>query len=153
MSKIVLQNDDATNNLGRDIAKKIIASKNTSIEIHLEGDLGAGKTFLTRSIIQNSGWHDIVKSPTYTLCEEYELKDLLFFHIDLYRTNEAQDIDIFDLDRNVGSKKIIIIEWPERLQVTRAYDLKIFFEQIADGREISITSNNNDFKEWNENYK
>ena len=63
MSKIVLQNDDATNNLGRDIAKKIIASKNTSIEIHLEGDLGAGKTFLTRSIIQNSGWQDIVKSP------------------------------------------------------------------------------------------
>ena len=110
MSKIVLQNDDATNNLGRDIAKKIIASKNTSIEIHLEGDLGAGKTFLTRSIIQNSGWQDIVKSPTYTLCEEYELKDLLFFHIDLYRTNEAQDIDIFDLDRNVDSKKIIIIK-------------------------------------------
>ena len=70
MSKIVLQNDDATNNLGRDIAKKIIASKSTSIEIHLEGDLGAGKTFLTRSIIQNSGWQDIVKSPTYTLCEE-----------------------------------------------------------------------------------
>lgn len=153
MSKIVLQNDDATNNLGRDIAKKIIASKNTSIEIHLEGDLGAGKTFLTRSIIQNSGWQDIVKSPTYTLCEEYELKDLLFFHIDLYRTNEAQDIDIFDLDRNVDSKKIIIIEWPERLQVTRAYDLKIIFEHITDGREISITSNNNDFKEWDENYK
>ncbi|MDB2582815.1 tRNA (adenosine(37)-N6)-threonylcarbamoyltransferase complex ATPase subunit type 1 TsaE [Gammaproteobacteria bacterium] len=153
MSKIVLQNDDATNNLGRDIAKKIIASKNTSIEIHLEGDLGAGKTFLTRSIIQNSGWQDIVKSPTYTLCEEYELKDLLFFHIDLYRTNEAQDIDIFDLDRNVDSKKIIIIEWPERLQVKRAYDLKIIFEHIADGREILITSNNNDFKEWNENYK
>jgi tRNA threonylcarbamoyladenosine biosynthesis protein TsaE len=153
MSKIVLQNDDATNNLGRDIAKKIIASKNTSIEIHLEGDLGAGKTFLTRSIIQNSGWQDIVKSPTYTLCEEYELKDLLFFHIDLYRTNEAQDIDIFDLDRNVDSKKIIIIEWPERLQFKRAYDLKIIFEHIADGREISITSNNNDFKEWNENYK
>ena len=131
MSKIVLQTDDATNNLGRDIAKKIIASKSTFIEIHLQGDLGAGKTFLTRSIIQNSGWQDIVKSPTYTLCEEYELKDLLFFHIDLYRTNEAQDIDIFDLDRNVDSKKIIIIEWPERLQVKRAYDLKIIFEHIA----------------------
>ena len=51
------------------------------------------------------------------------------------------------------TKKIIIIEWPERLQVKRAYDLKIIFEHIADGREISITSNNNDFKEWNENYK
>ena len=53
----------------------------------------------------------------------------------------------------LAKKKIIIIEWPERLQVKRAYDLKIIFEHIADGREISITSNNNDFKEWNENYK
>ena len=152
MTKIILQNDDATNNLGRDIAKKIIASKNNSIEIHLQGDLGAGKTFLTRSIIQNSGWQDIVKSPTYTLCEEYELKGLLFLHIDLYRTNEAQDIDIFDLERSVDSKKIIIIEWPERLQIKRAYDLKIIFKHIADGREISIISNNNNFKEWNEDY-
>ncbi|MDA7747962.1 tRNA (adenosine(37)-N6)-threonylcarbamoyltransferase complex ATPase subunit type 1 TsaE [Gammaproteobacteria bacterium] len=153
MTKLILQNDDATNNIGKDIAQKIINSKNNSIEIHLEGDLGAGKTFLTRSIIQNSGWQDIVKSPTYTLCEEYELKDLLFLHIDLYRTNEAQDIDIFDLERSVDSKKIIIIEWPERLQVKRIYDLKITFEHITDGREISITSNNSDFKEWNEDYK
>ena len=69
----------------------------------------------------------MVKSPTYTLCEEYDLGEILFLHIDLYRTNEAQDIDIFDLNRGSHKKKIILIEWPERLQFERKFDLKINF--------------------------
>ena len=80
---------------------------------------------MTRSIINKWGWEDLVKSPTYTLCEEYDLDEFLFLHIDLYRTNEAQDIDIFNLDRVLSKKKIVLIEWPERLQHDRKYDLKI----------------------------
>jgi len=96
MKELILQNDDDTNRLGKDIAKELKAAEISSIEIHLEGDLGAGKTFLSRSIIKSFGWKDLVKSPTYTLCEEYDLDNCLFLHIDLYRTNEAQDIDIFN---------------------------------------------------------
>ena len=99
MKELILQNDEATNKLGKDIANEIKHMKTSSIEIHLEGDLGAGKTFLSRSIIKSCGWKDLVKSPTYTLCEEYDLGEYLFLHIDLYRTNEAQDIDIFNLNR------------------------------------------------------
>ena len=112
MKELILQNDEATNKLGKDIAREIKLADASSIEIHLEGDLGAGKTFLSRSIIKNCGWSDLVKSPTYTLCEEYDLGEYLFLHIDLYRTNEAQDIDIFDLNRQTDSKKIVLIEWP-----------------------------------------
>ena len=50
----------------------------------------------------------MVKSPTYTLCEEYELDELLFLHIDLYRSGDAEDIDLFDLDRDIKKQKIII---------------------------------------------
>ena len=57
----------------------------------------------------------MVKSPTYTLCEEYELDELLFLHIDLYRSGDAEDIDLFDLDRDIKKQKIILIEWPEKL--------------------------------------
>ena len=46
------------------------------------------------------------KRQTYTLCEEYDFNNLLFLHIDLYRTNEAEDILIFDLDRKVSGKKL-----------------------------------------------
>ena len=138
MNKIYLENDESTNKLGALISEKLKEIKKSSIEIHLEGDLGAGKTFLTRSIISNSGWNGLVKSPTYTLCEEYDLGDVIFLHIDLYRTDEPEDIHIFDLDRKTHLKKIIIIEWPQKLAVKRNFDLKISFEHFDDGRKVLI---------------
>ena len=138
MNKIYLENDESTNKLGAHISEKLKEINKSIIEIHLEGNLGAGKTFLTRSIISNSGWKGLVKSPTYTLCEEYDLGDVIFLHIDLYRTNEPEDIHIFDLDRKTHLKKIIIIEWPEKLAIKRNFDLKISFEHFEDGRKVLI---------------
>ena len=106
MDNVLLRDDSATSNLGKNIANILLKSSFDVIEIHLNGDLGTGKTFLTQSIIKNSGWSRNVKSPTYTLCEEYDFNNLLFLHIDLYRTNEAEDILIFDLDRKVSGKKL-----------------------------------------------
>ena len=97
MNKIYLENDKSTNKLGALISEKLKKINKSTIEIHLEGDLGAGKTFLTRSIISNSGWSGLVKSPTYTLCEEYDLGDVIFFHIDLYRTNEPEDLSLIHI--------------------------------------------------------
>ena len=141
MNKIYLENDESTNKLGALISEKLKEINKSTIEIHLEGDLGAGKTFLTRSIISNSGWSGLVKSPTYTLCEEYDLGDVIFLHIDLYRTDEPEDIHIFDLDRKTHLKKIIIIEWPQKLAIKRNFDLKISFEHFEDGRKVLINDN------------
>ena len=140
MKNIDLKDDEATKKLGEVISKNLKNINKSSIEIHLEGDLGAGKTFLTRSIISNSGWEGLVKSPTYTLCEEYDLGDLIFLHIDLYRTDELEDIHIFDLDRKTHAKKIIIIEWPQKLVLKRDFDLKISFEHFDKGRKVSINN-------------
>ena len=153
MKKLTLINDEATNQLGSKIAMEILKSSSQEIEIHLEGDLGAGKTFISRSIIKNCGWKDLVKSPTYTLCEEYDFNNLMFLHIDLYRTNEAEDIDIFDLSRKINSKKVVLIEWPERLQHERSFDIKIIFSHIPEGREVSLISGDNGFKEWLKTYE
>jgi len=153
MKKLILINDEATNQLGSKIAMEILKSSSQEIEIHLEGDLGAGKTFISRSIIKNCGWKDLVKSPTYTLCEEYDFNNLMFLHIDLYRTNEAEDIDIFDLSRKINSKKVVLIEWPERLQHERSFDLKIIFSHLPEGREVSLISGDNGFKEWLKTYE
>ena len=145
MKKIYLENDNATNNIGKLILEDILNISKDNIEIHLEGDLGAGKTFLTRSIISHAGWSDLVKSPTYTLCEEYELNNILFLHIDLYRSDESEDLDIFNLDRETKLKKIIIIEWSDKLKENRSFDLKIKFEHINNQREIEIIDKNNLF--------
>jgi tRNA threonylcarbamoyladenosine biosynthesis protein TsaE len=145
MKKIYLENDDATSNIGKLISQDILNISKDNIEIHLEGDLGAGKTFLTRSIISHAGWSGLVKSPTYTLCEEYELNKLLFLHIDLYRSDESEDLDIFNLNRETHLKKIIIIEWSDKLKENRAFDLKIKFEHINNQREIEIIDKSNLF--------
>ncbi len=153
MNKIYLENDESTNKLGALISKKLKEINKSTIEIHLEGDLGAGKTFLTRSIISNSGWSGLVKSPTYTLCEEYDLGDEIFLHIDLYRTDEPEDIHIFDLDRKTHLKKIIIIEWPQKLAIKRNFDLKISFEHFEDGRKVLINDNDELFSSLIKHYE
>lgn len=153
MNKIYLENDGSTNKLGALISEKLKEINKSTIEIHLEGDLGAGKTFLTRSIISNSGWSGLVKSPTYTLCEEYDLGDVIFLHIDLYRTDEPEDIHIFDLDRKTHLKKIIIIEWPQKLAIKRNFDLKISFEHFEDGRKVLINDNDELFSSLIKHYE
>ena len=153
MNKIYLENDESTNKLGALISEKLKEINKSSIEIHLEGDLGAGKTFLTRSIISNSGWSGLVKSPTYTLCEEYDLGDMIFLHIDLYRTDEPEDIHIFNLDRKTHLKKIIIIEWPQKLAIKRNFDLKISFEHFEDGRKVLINDNDELFSSLIKHYE
>ena len=153
MNKIYLENDESTNKLGSLISEKLKEINKSTIEIHLEGDLGAGKTFLTRSIISNSGWSGLVKSPTYTLCEEYDLGDVIFLHIDLYRTDEPEDIHIFDLDRKTHLKKIIIIEWPQKLAIKRNFDLKISFEHFEDGRKVLINDNDELFSSLIKHYE
>ena len=153
MNKIYLENDESTNKLGALISEKLKEIKKSTIEIHLEGDLGAGKTFLTRSIISNSGWSGLVKSPTYTLCEEYDLGDVIFLHIDLYRTDEPEDIHIFDLDRKTHLKKIIIIEWPQKLAIKRNFDLKISFEHFEDGRKVLINDSGELFSNLIKHYE
>ena len=153
MNKIYLENDESTNKLGALISEKLKEINKSTIEIHLEGDLGAGKTFLTRSIISNSGWSGLVKSPTYTLCEEYDLGDVIFLHIDLYRTDEPEDIHIFDLDRKTHLKKIIIIEWPQKLAIKRNFDLKISFEHFEDGRKVLINNNDELFSSLIKHYE
>ena len=153
MNKIYLENDESTNKLGALISEKLKEINKSTIEIHLEGDLGAGKTFLTRSIISNSGWSGLVKSPTYTLCEEYDLEDVIFLHIDLYRTDEPEDIHIFDLDRKTHLKKIIIIEWPQKLVIKRNFDLKISFEHFEGGRKVLINDNDELFSSLIKHYE
>ncbi len=136
--KIFLKDSDATDDLGKKISKLISSSNNNVIEIHLFGELGAGKTFLTKSILNALGWHGVVKSPTYTLCDEYETEDILFLHVDLYRLNDVYDVQILDLDRQSEKTKVIIIEWPEILGETRSFDLKVCLNYKDDGREALL---------------
>ena len=71
MIEYTLKDEKATLEFGAKLAKIINESDNASLEFHLQGDLGAGKTTLVRGILSALGWHGSVISHTYTICEEY----------------------------------------------------------------------------------
>ncbi len=138
MVKLELKNETKTLLLGAAIGRAIESLKHETIELHLKGNLGAGKTTLVRGILQYLNWKNEVTSPTYTLCEEYEIKGRLLLHVDLYRINSAEDVEILNLDRETIHQKIIFIEWPENLQTSRDADVIIYLDHNKKERIASI---------------
>ena len=81
-----------------EVAKEIVdvLGKKNSFCLWLQGNLGAGKTALTREILYAVGLprSEYVTSPTFTLLNEYEIKGVWYAHLDLYRLPSAEDFDV-----------------------------------------------------------
>ena len=98
----------------RELAASLAARLEPPCLIYLQGDLGAGKTFFVRSLLQASGYEGKVKSPTYTLMEPYEIGDVHYFHFDLYRLVEAEELELMGARDVLTQDAISLIEWPEK---------------------------------------
>ena len=101
-------------------------SSPTTLFVSLVGDLGAGKTTATRYLLKALGYESKVKSPTYSLCEEYSVDlnsqiSLHVFHFDLYRMQspqEWQEAGLMEPFSNPQGPTLCIIEWPEKAEHT-----------------------------------
>ena len=140
MLELILSDESDTLKMGAAIMHAINRIESDLVEIHLSGNLGAGKTTLVRGILQSTGWKGRVTSPSYTLCEEYEFDSQLFLHVDLYRISESEDVEILDLDRKTTKQKIIFIEWPENLLAKRFSHLIIELIHLDHKRQVRVKS-------------
>ena len=110
--------------------------------VYLRGDLGMGKTTLCRGILSAFGHIGPVKSPTYTLVEQYSMADHEVYHFDIYRLGDPEELEYMGIRDflSVGEKPVTcIVEWPEKGQgVLPLPHLELVFSQSGEGRKIEF---------------
>jgi tRNA threonylcarbamoyladenosine biosynthesis protein TsaE len=134
---LILQDVAATEKLGSVLANVL----QDGTLILLQGDLGVGKTSLVRGVLRQLGHTAAVKSPTYTLLEEYSLAGKEIIHFDLYRLSDPEELDLIGIRDYFNGKACCFVEWPDR---GKGYlppeDLVIRISHRASGREARLTA-------------
>jgi tRNA threonylcarbamoyladenosine biosynthesis protein TsaE len=134
---LTLNDEPATLLLGKKISEHC---PNNAFTIHLEGELGTGKTTLTRGLLTALGHTGHVKSPTYTLVEQYNLNDRTIYHFDLYRLADPEELEYIGLDDYLGNNALCLIEWPAQGgNYLPPPDLIISLKYQKLGRQVTLT--------------
>ncbi|OGZ73873.1 MAG: tRNA (adenosine(37)-N6)-threonylcarbamoyltransferase complex ATPase subunit type 1 TsaE [Candidatus Staskawiczbacteria bacterium RIFCSPLOWO2_01_FULL_38_12b] len=132
MEKIITHNFKQTQKIGQNFAHEILTAKpgQSTVILALQGDLGAGKTTFLQGFAKGLGIKEVVNSPTFVIMKRFKItprsslrakrSNLMFknfYHFDLYRLNNPQEI----LDLGFGEiiknpENIVAIEWPEKIK-------------------------------------
>lgn len=142
---VFLSDEEATVAFGQALAQFCPSGLN----IYLYGDLGAGKTTLVRGMIQSFLPNAKVKSPTYTLVEDYDLTSSMqnpnglnhIYHFDLYRLSDPEELEYLGGRDYFSGDAVCLVEWPQRGEGWLAEpDLEIMLKYQPDGRTLELTA-------------
>jgi len=117
--------------------------------IYFQGDLGAGKTTLVRSLLRGLGYQGKVKSPTYTLIEPYPLGELTVYHLDLYRLASGEELEWIGIRDLMTGTELLLVEWPEQGQgALPPADLVIAIDYRDTGRQLDLRATSERGRRW-----
>lgn len=109
----------------------------------LNGDLGVGKTVFTQGFAKGLGVEETVNSPTFTIIQEYEGKRLPFYHLDVYRIADVEEMEELGYEEYLYGEGVCLIEWAKLIHEIlpdnrRTITIKKNLEKGFDYREITI---------------
>lgn len=136
---ILLNNEQDSQRLAEILAQHI-----TSGLVYFIGDLGAGKTTLTRYWLYALGYQGAVKSPTYTLVEPYQIGQKQIYHFDLYRLQDPYELELMGIREYLDQpQSLSLVEWPskgEGILPAADYEIVILQNRTDNMRTLQISS-------------
>ena len=148
MFEIHTTSQEETMELGKRLGEKVFANSC----VVLEGDLGAGKTTLTKGIALGLGIDRIIKSPTYTLIREYRKGRLPLFHMDMYRIEESGGASEVGLEEYFYADGVCVVEWAQYIEdELPSTFLKVQIDRVGDDeseRVIRLVPHGKEYEEF-----
>lgn len=132
-----MKNEQDTKNFGLDLAKRL----KPGAVIALIGDLGTGKTALTKAIAEGMGIKQMITSPTFTIVQEYHDGRLPLFHFDVYRICDVEEMYEIGYEEYFYGQGVCIVEWADLIMDIIPEDaIKIHIEygKLPDERIYSM---------------
>jgi tRNA threonylcarbamoyladenosine biosynthesis protein TsaE len=122
-------------------AARVASYLQSPLVLTFSGEIGAGKTTFIRAMLRALGIQSPIKSPTFSLVETYDFKDLQIHHFDLYRIQDETELEYIGFRDYFLDKALCCIEWPERAkQRLEQVDLNFAFTISGSGRLLVISA-------------
>ena len=112
MRKLILKNEDETRAFGLELG----ASLRKGDSVALIGDLGTGKTALTKYIAEGLGIQEVITSPTFTIVQEYRQGRLPLYHFDVYRIGDPEEMYELGYEEYFYGDGVCVIEWADLIE-------------------------------------